>query len=361
MARSGYTLPVFAAAAARGALLRLQGDLPAVVTLDLLDGQTAEIALESIAPLDERTALAITRSDPGDNLDLTRNTPVWAWVQLIDRVDREGPPLRLEGGEGIGQTAEGPAIYRFARSLLEHNLLPLVPPDRVAVVRLILPEGRDLAKRTSNEAFGVLQGLSLLGTSGISQPHTATDQLDASRDRLAAVLAHDRHLIFCIGSNGQQVADRLGLSAAALVPVGNWIGAMLVEAALRGAESVLLLGYHGKLLKLAGGIFNTSSHIADGKLEILAAAALRSGGDATLGRSILAKSTVAEAVQDLQRLGWSQRVLGQLAAAISERSAAYAQKYADRPLAVAVALFDRAGNILATGGPCDRWSIPTAD
>ena len=47
---------------------------------------------------------------------------------------------------------------------------------------------------------------------------------------------------------------------------------MLVEAGLHQANSVLLLGYHGKLIKLAGGIFNTSSHIADAKLEIISAA-----------------------------------------------------------------------------------------
>jgi cobalt-precorrin-5B (C1)-methyltransferase len=356
MARSGYTLPVFAAAAAKGALLALRGDRPSAIALDLLDGQVAEIALESVARLDDRTALAITRSDPGDNLDLTRHTPIWAWVQVGDWA---GEPLRVEGGEGVGQTAEGPAIYRFARSLLNANLQDLLPPDRTTTVRIILPEGRDLAKRTSNEAFGVLEGLSLLGTSGIAQPHTATDKLDESRDRLRQVLATERDVIFCIGSNGQQVADRLGLPAGAIVPVGNWIGAMLVEAALLEVRSVLLLGYHGKLIKLAGGIFNTSSHIADGKLEILAAAALRSGATAEVGRSILACATVAEAVKELARSGWDRRVLQQLAEAIGVRSMAYARKYADRSLAVSVALFERSGRILAVSNQGDRWAIQT--
>jgi cobalt-precorrin-5B (C1)-methyltransferase len=354
MARSGYTLPVFAAAVAKGALLALRGDRPSVIALDLLDGQAAEITLEAVARLDDHTALAMTRSDPGDNLDLTRNTPIWAWVQLGDW---QGEALRIEGGEGVGRTAHGPAIYRFARSLLNANLQDLLLPDRTTTVRIILPEGRDLAKRTSNEAFGVLEGLSLLGTSGIAQPHTATDKLDESRDRLHQVLATERDVIFCIGSNGQQVADRLGLPAEAIVPVGNWIGAMLVEAALLEARSVLLLGYHGKLIKLAGGIFNTSSHIADGRLEILAAAALRSSATEEVGRSILACATVAEAVKELARSGWDRRVLQQLAEAIGVRSMAYARKYADRSLSVSVALFERSGRILAVSNQGDQWAI----
>ncbi|WP_407900990.1 cobalt-precorrin-5B (C(1))-methyltransferase [Scytonema sp. NUACC26] len=40
-------------------------------------------------------------------------------------------------------------------------------------------EGKALALRTSNAAFGVVEGRSLLGTTGISQPLSAPAQLDA--------------------------------------------------------------------------------------------------------------------------------------------------------------------------------------
>ena len=51
--------------------------------------------------------------------------------------------------------------------------------------------------------------------------------------------------------------------------VGNWIGPLLVYAALENVETVILFGYHGKLIKLAGGIFHTHNHLADGRIEIL--------------------------------------------------------------------------------------------
>ncbi|MGB3757329.1 MAG: cobalt-precorrin-5B (C(1))-methyltransferase, partial [Rivularia sp. (in: cyanobacteria)] len=60
----GYTLPVFAVAAAKAALIKLKNNLTnkteklSSVSLDLLD-ESAEIPIEQVAVLDSNTALAI--------------------------------------------------------------------------------------------------------------------------------------------------------------------------------------------------------------------------------------------------------------------------------------------------------------
>ncbi|MBW4654017.1 MAG: cobalt-precorrin-5B (C(1))-methyltransferase CbiD [Kaiparowitsia implicata GSE-PSE-MK54-09C] len=365
MARSGYTLPVFAAAAAKAALLHRLGVVrsPTAVMLDLLPEQT-EIAVEQVACLDAHSALAVTRSDPGDNLDLTRDTPIWAWVHVGDRTvcseengapSLEGhhfaralaEPLILQGGEGLGTTATGdPAIYRYAQRLLEANLLPLIPPDKTVTVTIILPEGRQLAQRTSNAAFGVLEGLSLLGTSGISQPLSAADHLEEFRTDLQAKVVTNPDLIFCIGSNGRQVAQRLGLPTTAIVQTGNWLGALLVEAGLRGATSVLLLGYQGKLVKLAGGIFNTSSHLADAKREIISARVIQETQRLDAAQAVLAAPTADAAYQALAALGLATPVFTALAQCVSDQSTRYVQKYAAAALTVGTLLFDRQGEVI---------------
>ena len=46
---------------------------------------------------------------------------------------------------------------------------------------------------------------------------------------------------------------------------------MLVAAAEQGVRRLLLFGYQGKLIKLAGGIFHTHHHLADGRREVLTA------------------------------------------------------------------------------------------
>jgi cobalt-precorrin-5B (C1)-methyltransferase len=346
MARKGYTLPVFAVAAAKAALLHLQNALiEAIDTIELdLIGDSANIPIQQVALLDAQSALAITASDPGDNLDLTRNTPIWAKVTLRER-EREA--LILEGGEGIGKTTSGdPAIYHYARSLFATNLLSLIPSDRTLVVTIILPFGRQLAKRTSNEAFGIVEGLSLLGTSGISQPLSAEEHLEEFRTILQAKVKEQSHLVFCIGSNGMQVARRLKLREEAIVQTGNWIGALLVEAGLRGAESVLLLGYQGKLIKLAGGIFNTSSHLADGKLEIISAAVVRTG-NMEAASAVLDAKTADDAYKILVKLELAEPIFNHLAKKISEKARRYVQKYGNVNLEIHTILFDRQGQIIA--------------
>lgn len=374
MARTGYTLPVFAVAAAKAALTHLlaQGAVQDSVARELqakidLDSGEATIAIQQVSTLDSTTALAICLSDPGDNLDLTRNTPIWAWVQLVNHPlecpsgnDVGENNLILEAGEGLGRTVTGePAFYTYARRLFDLNVRPLIPAQHQATVRLILPEGRQLAQRTSNEAFGILDGLALLGTSGISQPHSTTEQLEDYRAALQAAVQITPHLVFCIGYSSLQTAHRLGIATHHIVQTGNWMGAILVEAGLRGAKSVVLLGYQGKLIKLAGGVFNTSSHVADAKLAILAAAIAqvelapvweRENGPAVrlaLIQKALAAPTAAAAHQLLVEANLAEPVFGLLARQVSGRAQAYIQKYADVRLEVGTVLCDRKGNIIA--------------
>jgi cobalt-precorrin-5B (C1)-methyltransferase len=346
MARTGYTLPVFAAAAAKAAFLHLQNPLETLseVSLDLLP-DSATIPVQQVANLDENSALAITISDPGDNLDLTRNTPIWAYVKCQER---ESEPLILTGGEGLGKTAAGePAIYQYARRLFDANLLPLIPENQTLTVSIILPEGRQLAQRTSNEAFGILAGLSLLGTSGISQPLSTEEHLAELRQKLQIVVQKHQDLVFCIGSHGMNIAQQLGIPESAIAQTGNWIGPLLVEAGLRGANSVLLLGYQGKLIKLAGGIFNTSSHLADAKLEIISAAVVQAGGNLATVEAVLGAKTADAANKILAEQGLESPVFSALAETICEKAQRYVHKYGNVPLKIGTVLFDRQGKIIA--------------
>jgi cobalt-precorrin-5B (C1)-methyltransferase len=348
MATSGYTLPVFAVAAAKAALLHLQ-DRPESetlkITLDLLP-EVAEIEIEQVAKLSADSAMAISRSNPGDNLDLTRDMPLWSRVTLVPRGEEA---LILEGGEGVGKSATGEAaIYQYARRLFIANLTPLIPAAATAIVTVILPTGKQLATRTSNAAFGIVDGLSLLGTSGISVPLSAAEHLTELRQALRQTAATQRELVFCIGSNGYRVAADRGIPPETIVKTGNWLGGLLVEAGLCGATSVTLLGYQGKLIKLAGGIFNTSSHIADAKLEILAAAAIAVDGDVSVAKAILACQTADAAYHYLASIEFATAVFSHLSRLISQRSIAYVRKYANATIAVPVILFDRQGNVIAT-------------
>jgi cobalt-precorrin-5B (C1)-methyltransferase len=344
--KAGYTLPVFAIAAAKAALLKLLAIADCGnIKLDLLDrGAEIEIAIAQSAKIDQHTAMGVTVSDPGDNLDLTAGTPIWAWVNLQSW---QGETLILEAGEGVGHTATGePAIYKFARQLAEANLLPLIPKERTLTVRFIFPEGRSLAQRTSNQAFGILEGLALLGTSGISKPLSAEEKLEDFRADLHAKAKEYQHLGFYIGANGHQVALNLGFQSQQLVQTANWVGVMLAEAALLGVKKITLVGYHGKLLKLAGGIFNTSSHLTDARMEILTTAAVAVDLPMELIKQIQRSPTAESVHKLLVEMECAQPLFHYLVEKINQRAIAYVKKYTECDLEIETILCDRLGQII---------------
>jgi cobalt-precorrin-5B (C1)-methyltransferase len=373
--RSGYTLPVFATASAIAALRCLQqanpSDRKSIVIVDLITpAQQVEISIEQSALINPNMSLGITLSDPGDNLDLTRDTPVWAVVEWADPSQVE--TIVLLGGEGVGKQSNlenRAAIYSYAQQLLQANLAPLLAPGQKIRVTIILPEGRVLATRTSNAAFGVVEGLSLLGTTGISQPLSAPGQLEACLAELRLKGERgkgkgergeqpeaelDLPLVFCIGENGLDLAQRMGIGRERMIKTANWLGPLLTEAGILGVPKLLLFGYHGKLIKLAGGIFHTHHHLADGRLEILVAAAARMG----LPTSQLAGLFDCETAEDVLRYlseidrtcgsSWVKQIYDYLTDRIDDRSQKYIYSQSQQSVSVGSVLFDRQRQVIAT-------------
>lgn len=364
----GYTLPVWVAAAARAAVLALRGQ-PFVAEQPLWldpaapDPVEVPIAVLAASPLGPGRALAEARCDPGPGLDLTRGLLVWveaSWRSPAPDLDW----LQLQAGEGVGvHAASGElCLSAYARALLERNLRPLVPADRGLTVQVILPGGRRLAERTSNAAFGVVEGLALIGTQASVQRSAAPEQLQACLQALAAHCRQpgfDGDLVLVIGENGLDLAPRLGVPAERLLKIGNWIGPVLVAAAEAGVRRLLLFGYQGKLLKLAGGIFHTHHHLADGRAEVLTALAALEGLQGEALQRLHEAATVEAALLGLEAENpeLARRLLRRLAAAIESRSQAYLARHGQERMAVGAALFDRS-RALRVCGPrgADQWA-----
>jgi cobalt-precorrin-5B (C1)-methyltransferase len=353
----GFILPVWCAAAARAALQGLVGLLPSELLQPVqlqVTGEQELVPIEAVAPLDDGSVLAMARCDPGAGvLDLTRGLLVWAQAGWLDG---PGPWLEFRAGVGVGvnQGTGQACLSDYARDLLDWNLLPLLPPGRRLRLTLVIPEGRALAVRTSNAAFGVVDGLALIGTQARVQRSAAPEQLEAALAELrrrTAVPVFGGDLVLVIGENGLDLAPRLGLPPALLLKAGNWLGPLLVAAAQRGVRRLLLFGYQGKLIKLAGGIFHTHHHLADGRAEVLTALAALEGLERAELEALHGAPTVEEALAGLA-LGAPQlaeRLKARIAAAVEQRSAAYLARYGQTAMAVGAVLFDRSRQLAARG------------
>jgi cobalt-precorrin-5B (C1)-methyltransferase len=360
MTSGGFTLPVWVTAAAVAAVqqllnrpfmprseLQLQPDAPAA--------PLQAVPVEAAAVLDVGRALGVARCDPGDGLDLTRGLPVWVEASWCSQAATD-EWLQLQAGEGVGVHAGNAqlCLSQFARQLLECNLRALVPPGRLLRLRITLPGGRQLAARTSNAAFGVVDGLALIGTQANVQRSADPDQLERARAELARRvgdpdLASD--LVLVIGENGLELAPRLGLPAALLLKAGNWLGPLLVAAAEQGIQRLLLFGYQGKLVKLAGGIFHTHHHLADGRLEVLTTQAALLGLPLEQLQQLARSSSVDEALRALAALdsAAASALQQRLAASVEERSRAYLARHGQRQIRVGALLFDRQRQLCAEG------------
>jgi cobalt-precorrin-5B (C1)-methyltransferase len=384
----GYTLPVWVAAAARAAVGALLGESkgPAVM-LELLEPQGAvpvPVPVEAAAALGDGWALGQARCDPGEGLDLTRGLAVWVLVRWRELAPggpavelsppqssavaasavpapaalEPGPEpwLLIEAGEGVGiHAASGEAcLSEYARRLLEANLRPLVPPCQGLGLRVVLPAGRALAERTSNAAFGVVEGLALIGTRAAVQAGASPDQLEATLEALrerAGAPGFQGDLVLVIGENGLDLAPRLGLPPQLLLKAGNWIGPVLVAAAEARLRRLLLFGYQGKLIKLAAGIFHTHHHLADGRAEVLTAFAALEGLAGPPLQALHAAPTVEAALAELETgdPALAQRLRDRLAAAVESRSAIYLARQGGGGMAVGAVLFDRSRRVRSAG------------
>ncbi len=382
----GYTLPVWLALAARAAVAVLRGEpWQAERRLDLLEplGWTS-LPLRAAAPLPQGWALGEAVCEPGEGLDLTRGLVVWVLARWEPALAPLATPtatatagagagagedwgwLQLEAGEGVGvhaasghaasdQAASGQAcLSAYARALLRANLRSLVPPGQRLRLHVVLPAGRALAERTSNAAFGVVEGLALIGTQAETQASADPDQLQRTLAALAARLAaadFGGDLVLVLGENGLDLAPRLGLPRHLLLKTGNWVGPVLVAAGQGGVRRLLLFGYQGKLIKLAGGIFHTHHHLADGRAEVLTALAALEGLTGPPLEALFAAATVEAALAQLQVAdpGLAERLRARLAATIEQRATAYLARHGAGPMEIGAVLFDRGRQVCALG------------
>ena len=327
--------------------------------------ESINVPIHSSALLDNgERSLSVSHCQSGLSLDVTRGLEIWAYVQLTKassksrKIVENGLPdwLDFHAGYGVGkfESSDLPCISNFARDLLCINLYPLLPKGSSIKIEIVLPQGKDRALKTSNEAFGVVDGLSLIGTQAEAQISASPDQLKNCKEILhdkCSKSAFDGFLTFVIGENGMDLALKFGIPANQIIKTGNWVGPLLVAAAENGVKKLLLFGYHGKLVKLSGGVFHTHHHLADGRLEILTSLAVREAISFDLINLISKSTSVENALLTLEVSNPEaiSLIWGRMAKEIEIKSQSYVNRYLSSSMEIGSVLFDRKRQIRWAG------------
>ena len=127
-----------------------------------------------------------------------------------------------------------------------------------------------------------------------------------------------------------------------IIKVGNWIGPLIVDAAIKNVKTVILFGYHGKLIKLAGGIFHTHNHLADGRIEILVYLAVKEKVPSEIVIKLSELKTLEDALLLLEKFNKSiaEKLFQNLTNTIEKRTQDYVNRYVKTDMEIASIIFD---------------------
>lgn len=265
--KTGLTTGACATAAAKAALLSLLYDDDAEeVSFALPDGEILSIAVEH----DAKGVASVTK-DYSDDPDVTRGCRITASVVCHTSSGKEAPvpahkqQVRFLKGKGVGTvTLPGlgipvgdPAVNPTPRKMISDEISRLTHAD--VDVTISVENGEDIATRTFNPRVGVLDGISILGTSGIVHPLSNDAFIRSIRRELEVAWAIGRREIGLVAGMKSERALKKEKDIRC-VHYGNFIGEALKAAHETGFRHATLAIMIGKAVKLAAGNLDTHSH-----------------------------------------------------------------------------------------------------
>lgn len=345
--KKGYTTGSCAAAASKAAVYMLfAGQVINGVSIDTPAGIRLNLALHDVEITGSYAKCAVVK-DGGDDPDVTSGLKVFAKAQ---ECEEEG--IFVEAGEGIGiATMRGlkvevgkPAINPVPMQMIKSEVGKVLPQGKGVKIILSVPGGEEAAKKTYNSRLGIEGGISIIGTTGIVNPMSEEAWKEALFVEMNVMVSKNiKNIFFVFGNIGEELLEKhFGINEKYVIKISNFLGSMLEEAAEKHIESVVVAGHIGKLVKVAGGIFNTHSRIADARMEILAAYAALEGASRQTIENIYLSNTTEAAMQIIDAEGL-QGIYRQIVKNVSERC----QKYTYNKLKIGSVLFGAEGKLIA--------------
>lgn len=266
--RIGFTTGTTATAATTAALLALLNDETYTeVPVRLLTGEEIRFPISETCIESEECATATAIKYSGDDPDVTSGTAILSTVRLTD----SHTGVTFHGGKGVGRiTLPGiglpigdPAINPGPRQMMTEAVGRLVDLSRVGIdITITVPQGETLAPHTFNPRLGVVDGISILGTTGVLRPFSTEAWVDSIRREMGVSRSvFGEHLVINSGGKSERWlrAHFPDLPPNAFVQYGNFIGRCLEMARAMDFDHITLGIMIGKAVKLAEGQLDTHS------------------------------------------------------------------------------------------------------
>lgn len=376
--RCGYTTGTCAAAAAKAAAqMLLSGRKVTEVSVRMPSDITLTLPVCEIQMKAHAVSCAVQK-DSGDDPDITNKILIFAEVSyiynssnIVNDTAAVKPQIIVDGGVGIGRitkkglarpvgaAAINPVPLKMIEAALKETAEAFGYEGGLQAV-ISAPQGVEIAKKTFNPQLGITGGISILGTSGIVEPMSEQALIDTIRTEMKMHLADgEQTLLITPGNYGQDfLHETLKIELKRSIKCSNFIGDTIDMGCELGAKGMLFVGHIGKLVKLGAGIMNTHSKMADGRMEILAACAVRAGAGIEAVRNILDCVTTDAALELLK----NEKILGKTMEQLMLRIDACLQKRGGDNMQIGAVVFSNEYGLLGKTEQADELLLKiTAD
>ncbi|MEQ2575136.1 cobalt-precorrin-5B (C(1))-methyltransferase CbiD [Mediterraneibacter faecis] len=366
----GYTTGSCAAAAAKAAAeMLLSGEEIRQVRLLTPKGIELYLELEEIMRKKSEVSCAV-RKYSGDDPDVTNGILVYATVQKVEKskINSENSvdlseKINLDGGIGIGRVTKPGLEQKIGQAAINKVPRRMICEAVEEVcrkyeytgnlqVRLSVPEGAEVAKKTFNPRLGIEGGISILGTTGIVEPMSEKALTDTIYLEMKMLKENGTDWCYVVpGNYGMDfLRKKLHVDTAFSVKCSNYVGETIEDAKLLGMKGILLIGHIGKFIKLAAGVMNTHSRQADCRMEVVGVHAAMNGADAAVVREIMDCINTTEAMEILRR----EKLIEPVMESVMKRIEFFLKNRAGEELEIGVILFSTEDGILGKSENADE-------
>jgi len=356
--KSGWTTGACACAAAKAAYIGfVTGEFPNTIEIRLPRGERPVFKVECYEIGSDSASVGIIK-DAGDDPDVTHGATILSTVSR----GAEGSGITFKGGDGVGiVTKPGipvpigePAINPGPRKIISSNLEALfdeladdgIEGPKDIVVTISIPGGDKLALETLNPRLGIVNGLSILGTTGVVVPFSCEAYIQSIQRAIDVAQANG--ITHIAGSTGyaseRAVQQYYDMNDLALIDMGDFVGGMLRYIRAHPLPWVTLSGGFAKFAKLAEGHLNVHSKESRVDFDALASHMKRLGASDQVVKSTRKANSAMEVLALAEAHGIP------LADDTAARCVKVAREVVHESTKVDVLIVDRQGEVVSHAG-----------
>ena len=350
--KTGYTTGSCATAASKAALLSVITQKK-IGNVDILLPKKAyiQIPIHSCEFGTEKAKCSVIK-DGGDDPDVTHGAEIVVELSFTGKINE----IEIDGGQGVGIVTkpglgleiDRPAINPVPKKMIVENLREIgesILLKRGIRIVISVPKGKELGPKTDNPRLGIINGISILGTSGIVIPFSTAAYAASIRQNLDVSIAMGNNtVVLATGGRSEDFAKKMmpDLPEHCFVQMGDFSGYTIQQCGKKDIRRAYVVGFIGKLAKMAAGVRQT--HVKGSKVDMnfLAELAQRCNASQDVIKDIKKANTarhVLEIIQENEIEGFFEMICAQTHKHMREHSGG--------KIPIDVVLFDFEGGILA--------------